>query len=199
LSDIQASYEEIIDSLSEEEKESDILNEAKDAFVPADVSRNIKELFGTFTKAKIAIQSYDEDLFEKKLVQVQELIDEEKGLKKQVKEDCAALHLLTKRTIEELSDAQIIDLLEAKWIQPLITALHKIPDDIVAGFISRIRALSDKYATTYAKVAEEIAETKSSLSALIDELTGNEYDIKGLKEFQKTCLCSGIIKDSGNE
>jgi type I restriction enzyme M protein len=33
LSEISSEYEEIIDSLSEEEKESDALNEAKDAFV----------------------------------------------------------------------------------------------------------------------------------------------------------------------
>jgi hypothetical protein len=32
---------------------------------------------------------------------------------------------------------------------------------------------------------EEIRETESSLSSLIDELTGNEFDSKGLKEFQK--------------
>jgi type I restriction enzyme M protein len=50
--------------------------------------------------------------------------------------------------------------------------------------IARIRALVDKYATTYAEVAGQIAETKSSLSVLIDGLTGDEYDMKGLKEFQ---------------
>jgi type I restriction enzyme M protein len=184
LSDIQAAYEEIIDSLSEEDKESGILNEAKDAFSAADVGRKIKELFGTLTKAKSSVAAYDEDSVERKLVQVQELIDEEKGLKKQVKDDSAALHLQTKETIEGLTDAQVIELLEAKWISPLMTALGKIPDNIVSGLVSRVRALADKYATTYAKVAEQIAETKSSLSALIDGLTGSEYDMNGLREFQ---------------
>jgi type I restriction enzyme M protein len=83
-----------------------------------------------------------------------------------------------------LSDAQVIELLEAKWIAPLMTALHKIPDSIIADLVSRVRALVDKYATTYAEVAGQIAETKSSLSVLIDGLTGNEYDMKGLGEFQ---------------
>jgi type I restriction enzyme M protein len=184
LSDIQAACEEIIDSLSEEEKDSDILNDAKDAFAAADVGRKIKELFGSFAKAKAAMTGYDEDSFERKLVQVQELIDEEKGLKKEVRDDSAALHLKTKATIEGLTDAQVIELLEIKWIEPLMAALHRIPDNIISDLVSRVRALVDKYAVTYAEVAEQIAETKSSLSALIDGLTGNEYDMKGLGEFQ---------------
>ena len=117
-------------------------------------------------------------------MQVLELIAEEKDLKKQVKSDAAALHLQTKETIEGLSDEQATLLLEAKWITPLVTALGKIPDSIIADFTLRMRALADKYTTTYAEVAEEIAETKSSLANLIDSLTGNEYDMKGLAEFQ---------------
>jgi type I restriction enzyme M protein len=184
LSDIQIAYEEIIESLSEEDRESGVLNEAKDAFASADVGRKIKELFGSPAKAQSAVTVYDEDSFERKLVRVQQLIDEEKELKSQIKRDAAALHLHTKEVIENLTDEQVTDLLEAKWIEPLMTSLQKIPDDIIAGLVSHVRALADKYATTYAEVAEQIAETKSSLSALIDGLTGNEYDMKGLSEFQ---------------
>jgi type I restriction enzyme M protein len=148
LSDIGAAYEEIIDSLSEEEKESGVFNDARDA------------------------------------LQIQKLTDEEKTLKAQIRKESAALHLLTKETIENLTDAQVFELLEVKWIAPLMAAIHKIPDALIAGLIARVRALADKYAVTYAEVAEQIAETKSSLSALIDGLTGSEYDMKGLREFQ---------------
>jgi type I restriction enzyme M protein len=184
LADIGAAYEEVMDSLSEEDKESGVLNDAKDAFSAADVTRKIKEMFGSPAKAKTAALACDEDSFERKLVRVQQLIDEEKDLKKQVKNDSAALHLRTKAAIEGLTDAQVVKLLEAKWIAPLMTALSKIPDNIIADLVSRVRALADKYATTYAEVAGQIAGTKSSLAALIDGLTGNEYDMKGLGEFQ---------------
>lgn len=184
LSDIQSSYEEIIDSLSDEEKEGDILNEAKDAFSSADVARKIKELFGSLAKAKSSAERYEKDSFERKLIRAGSLLDEEKELKAQVKKNAARLHLHTKDTIESLTDDQVYELLEVKWINPLLAALHKIPDGIIADLISRIRALADKYATTYAGVAGQIAETKSALSALIDELTGNEFDMKGLAEFQ---------------
>jgi type I restriction enzyme M protein len=76
------------------------------------------------------------------------------------------------------------DLLEAKWITPLMEKLQKIPDGIVAALISDVTALAEKYSTTYTDVAGQIAETKSSLADLIDGLTGSEYDLKGLGEFQ---------------
>ena len=193
LAEIQSTYDEILDSLAEEDKESSVVNEAKDAFVVAEVGKQVKQLFGTLAKAKTAVLAYDEDSLERKLVQVQELVDKEKSLKKQIKADADALHLATKIMIEGLTDAQVAALLEAKWIQPLIAALHSIPGSIIADLVSQVRALAEKYATTYAELAGQIAETKSSLASLIDELTGNDYDMKGLGEFQ------ALLKGEGYE
>jgi len=44
------SYEEIIDSLTEEDKESDFLNDSKDAFIPTEVGKAVKELFVIIVK-----------------------------------------------------------------------------------------------------------------------------------------------------
>ena len=54
---MQSSYEEIIDSLSEEDKERDELNEAKDAFVSAEVNKSIKSLFGNLKNAQIGLHT----------------------------------------------------------------------------------------------------------------------------------------------
>ena len=184
LAEVQSGYDEILDSLSEEDKDSAFVTEAKDAFVVAKVAEQVKHLFGSLAKAKAAVLAYDEDALERKLVQVQELVDKEKSLKKQIKADADALHLATKAAIEGLTDKQVFDLLDAKWIQPLMASLHNIPGSIIADLVSQVRALAEKYATTYAELAGQIAETKSSLASLIDDLTGNEYDMKGLAEFQ---------------
>lgn len=184
LTEIGASYEEIIDSLSEEDKESDALNEERDAFVAANVAKMIKELFGTPAKAKAAALQLDEDSFERKLVQASGLFDEEKALKAQVKKEAAVLHMKTKETIEKLTEAQVKELLELKWIAPLTTALHRLPDNIVVDLIASVRSLADKYAVTYAEVVTQIADTKASLSALIEGLAGSEYNMKGLRELQ---------------
>ncbi|MDR3257962.1 MAG: type I restriction-modification system subunit M [Mycoplasmataceae bacterium] len=239
LAEITSTYEEVIGSLSEEEKSTSILNGTNDAFVFGEVKKALKSIIadidtpeitalrtyidlldekvnkpekerfiaehsnvnwanieankdGTYGKGKVnayikSLQAgftFDVDSYESKIVKIGELLDEEKELKATVKEESAALHLKTKTTIEGLSDAQVLTLLEQKWIAPLMATLHRTPDGIIADLVAKVRALADKYAVTYAEVAEQIAETKSSLSVLIDDLTGNDFDMKGLGEFQ---------------
>ena len=178
LLEIDSSYEEIMESLPEDETEA-----IKDAYDEEKKAWSRSKLLPCINKQKW-VGTFDEDSIEGKLLRVAQLLEEEKTLKTKVKKEAEALHLLTKKTIEELSDAQVIELLEAKWVKPLVAALYQMPDNIVASLIASIRALADKYATTYAEVAEEIADTKASLACLIDGLTGNEYDMQGLREFQ---------------
>ena len=180
LVEIAAEYEEIIDSLSEEEKESEIVNEAKDSFVAAAVTKEVKQ-----RKADKNIKGvFDTDSYLEKILRVDELFTEEKELKAQVKSETAKLHLLTKETIEQLSDKQVFELLELKWINPFVLALSKLPTVLIHELTTQVQTLSEKYATTYFKVVEEIHDTESALASLIVELTGNEFDTKGLGEFQ---------------
>lgn len=177
LSEIPSEYDEIIDSLTEEDKDSDILNEPNDAFVAKEVAKKIKEL-------KADAPTDENTALLEKLERVDSLMKEEKDLKTVIKSDTAALHLLTKETIEKLSDAQVCTLLEMKWIDSLIVNLDKLPDMIVDGLVSKIQTLQDKYATTYSEVKSQIKETEKKLSAMIDELDGDDFDMKGLSEFK---------------
>ncbi len=108
----------------------------------------------------------------------------EKELKAQVRKDALKLHLLTKDTIESLDNEQVNELLELKWIKPLVNSLNNLPLLTINMLTSKVKTLSEKYATTYAHVAKEIEETENTLASLIDELTGNEFDTKGLAEFK---------------
>ena len=178
LSEIDSSYEEIMESLPEEDTEAinDAYDEEKKAW-----SRT--KLLPCIKKQKW-VGTFDEESIEAKLLHVTQLLEEEKALKTKVKKESDALHMLTKKTIEELSDTQVIELLEAKWVKPLVASLYQMPDNVIASLIANVRVLAEKYTTTYAEVAEEIADTKASLASLIDGLTGNEYDMQGLREFQ---------------
>jgi len=180
LVEITAEYDEILDSLSEEEKESEVVNDAKDSFVNAAISKEIRQLKSNSRKTV----SFADDSYESKILKVGELIDEEKELKVQVKTEAAQLHLLTKETIENLSDAQVFELLELKWITPLVTSLNKLPEVMIKTLTSKVQTLAEKYAVTYESVINEIHQTESALSSLIDELDANEYDLKGLSEFK---------------
>ena len=64
-------------------------------------------------------------------------------------------------------------------------SIRSLPDTVIADFIGKLQAICKKYETTFAEVEEEIADTERSLIALLDDLTGSEFDMRGLAEFKK--------------
>ncbi len=181
LAEIPSLYDEIIDSLTEEEKESEILNDSNDAFVAKGVTNQLKEL-----RKESATEENKE--FIAKLVQYEKLSQEEKELKKEIKKEATELHMLTKETIENLSDEMVYELLDKKWIDKLIKDINQLPDIIVNHIVTKIQMLQSKYATTYFEVESEIKETERLLSSMIDDLVGNEFDMKGLGELKSLLM-----------
>ena len=178
LSEIASEYEELFDSLTEEEKEGDYAGE--DGFVNAEIKKALKS------------DSVEPETKEK-LRKVDALAKEEKELKAAIKKDAGLIEGKTKETIESLSDEQVIDLLKDKWITPLIQNLMKLPDSIVNELVSKLEALTKKYETTFAEVETQISETEKVLSAMIDDLEGSEFDKLGLSEFKK--MLGGVQND----
>lgn len=177
LSEIASEYEELFESLTEEEKEGDYASE--DGFVNAEIKKALKS------------DSIEPETKEK-LLKAAALNTEEKSLKAAIKKETILLEVKTKDTIEGLSDTQVIELLKAKWIQPLIQSLMKLPDRIVNELVSKLETLAKKYETTFAEVETEIADTQAALSAMIDELEGSDSDMLGLQEFKK--MLGGFAK-----
>ena len=239
LAEINSELENIINTLSEENDEYRVLNNANDAFAKTETSNAIREIYadvtseeidvlkvyialldnkakkhekdlyitnhpniswnkmeaikdGTYNKATInkfivklqSDYSFNDELFESKIIKASNLLIEEKELKEQVKTEAAQLHLKTKATIEALTDEQVHELLELKWINPLITSLNQQPTVLIRTLTTKVQALADKYATTYAHVAQEIQESEGELASMIDDLTGNAFDMQGLSEFK---------------
>lgn len=171
LLEITSEIQEVFDSLTEEEKEKDFVNDSKDAFVNSQIKKSIKT------------EDFDDETKEK-LKSVDKLLDEEKPLKKSVKEESSKLHLKTKEAIENLSEDQVTTLLELKWITPLTDKLSKLPDAIINNLISLLKAKMNKYSVTFSQLDQEIKEAEKALSSMIDDLTGNDYDMQGLRAFQ---------------
>ena len=171
LNEIATEYESLLDELAEEDKDKDFVNDAKDAFVPKEVTKTIKSKDAE--PETLAI-----------LRKVNALLNEEKTLKKQVKEDSKDLHLLTKKTIEELTDEQARALLKLKWVTPLVESMAGLPSAIITDFIAKLVLLSKKYETTFAEVDRQISDTEASLASLLGELTGNEFDVLGINELK---------------
>ena len=177
LTEIAAEYDELLDSLDEEAKGGDFVNEDKTAFVAAEVKKALKakELD---TAVLDVLRKFDR------------LNTEEKALKSAIKKESAALHMQTKETIEGLTDEQAREMLRKKWIEKLTELLHSLPDKLINTLAARVQALSEKYAVTFASVEDEIRQTEQELSAMIDDLTGSDFDMQGLKELQS--LLGGV-------
>ena len=179
LQEIPSEYTSLIDEMSEDDKEaaSDALNDDNDAFVMKNVKRVVKELKQDGSGDALALSGV--------LTKAEALSKEEKGLKSDVKKETEALHLKTKDVIESLDDDQVRTLLQKKWIRPICDGIDALPETLLSDFAKQVQALADKYADTLEDIENEIQETEKSLSAMLSELTGDEFDMAGIRQLQK--------------
>ena len=180
LVEINGSFEDTLENLSEEEKEAETVHESGDKWVNAVVKKEAKELKAEAKKSG----GFEPESYEAKIIQVADWLAEESKLKAAIKKDDAALHLKTKDTIEGLSDDQVNELLEAKWILPLGKSLHQLPGQQIEKLTSKLQTLVGKYEVTYADNAREIQQTENELAGMVNELEGDEFNMKGLAELK---------------
>ena len=109
------------------------------------------------------------------------LKNEQKTKSAQIKTDRLALEKKTIKAIEGLDMKGISHFLELKWITPVTSAIEALPDAIIQRLADSITALNEKYAVTYNDIEQGIAESEQQLAALIGQLTGDKFAIKGLE------------------
>lgn len=127
---------------------------------------------------------FEEDTTEYNVQKAYKLLEQQKVLKKQLKEAEKQLESKTKETIQNLSDKDIKQMLYLKWISPIVDNINKIPTNIIDNLNSKIDYLSKKYLVTYSQLDEDINQTENELSFLLNELEGNDYDNKGIEELK---------------
>lgn len=234
---ISETYAEIIDSLSEEEKEGDYLNDSDTAFKAKETKEAVKSLCTDITSPEIeglagyiallgqkpskqeklnyiaahrevawdevegaapyakgkaqarmqalkAAWTFPEDSLEAKLLRVLALMDEEKAAKKAYKEKYAALQQKTMKVIRTVDDDTARDLLQRKWILPLAANLRALPDAVQETLTEKAEALAEKYRRTAKAIHVDLDDAADRLGTMMDDLTGNEFDEKGLAEWK---------------
>ena len=179
INQITSLYTEKLENLSEDEKQEidACINEEGDAFINAEVKKLAKAL----KKEKNAQYS----VAEMTVLEVYDLIEEEKKLNKEVKSLTNQLSENTKKTIETLPIDKALELISIKWINPLTNKINELPKSIIDSLTKKVVALSKKYESTLIDIDDEIKEVESTLSNMIDDLTGSEDDLKGLNELKK--------------
>lgn len=128
---------------------------------------------------------FPEDSFGAKLSNALGLMEEEKEVKSQAKEREEELHEFTKEIIEHLTDESVKELLHQKWIKPLEDGIQSLADQLFKDLESELIKLNDKYAQTMQDIQTDIKESNQELIKIMDQLTGSEADMQGIKVFQQ--------------
>lgn len=121
------------------------------------------------------------ELTDEQKKQQKNLTEKIKTIRKEIVQITKRLEESTIKKIETLTDDEVKMLLEKKWITPLVDSLNKMPGSVVADFIEEITKLTQKYAVTLTSLNKQIETTQNELFSLMGELTGNDFDIKGLE------------------
>ena len=187
LAEIAITIEECLESLTEEDKE-----DYKEAF--NDDGDYIKAAVVVVAKKLRTPGKHAEDSIETKLILASDLFAEETALRKEIKVESAALHMLTKETIENLTDEQALLLLDLKWVKPVVAAMNELPQEIIRGLTTKIMALAKKYIETFDSNANRRKKTEDAIISQITLLTGCEYDRKGLAEIKRSLQQSRSYK-----
>lgn len=180
-SEKQSIISDILEGLTEEEKEEikeSCLNEDGDAFNASGLASYVKTL--TKKGAK-----YPEDSLEARLISADKAFKADKEIKKEIKALQEELEDKTIAFTKGQNDDDIKQHLYDKWIAVLCSEIASMPAIIIKGFEDKTKKLSEKYSVTFNDIETQIRETSLSLASMIDDLTGNEYDMTGLREFQK--------------
>lgn len=181
MEEISAEYQELFDSIEDEAEKEEIASEDNSSFDFKKISEKIKEI--KKNKSKIG------DL-ENILVKVNDLKNEEKEINKQLKKENLELEGKTKEIIENLSEDEIYEALNKKWVDSIIEKLALTPKGIINNFEKNIKKISEKYEITLTDLDKEIKMTEKELSNMINDLVGDEFDMQGLEELKK--LLGGV-------
>lgn len=176
LSEIESRISEILDSLDEDERlEIDSALTEENEFISKEVAKKAKEYLKSSTS---------EGTIEKKIIEANSLLENQKKLTKDIKDSNKNIEIMAQKEIENLNYDDICVLLSKKWIEPIIDEIGKMINNIIVNFTKNIEKLSNKYEQTLKDVDNEIYEVEKELSKMIVELTGSEFDMKGLEDFK---------------
>lgn len=170
---ISGELDEVRDSFSEEELETYCDSEKDNAFDKKKITADAKP------KADVEAET------KAKLKQIVSLWNEQTTSNKQIKADKLALEEKTIKAIENLTDEEAAVLLHHKWIDPICEGIDNTLRSVLSALESEALALSEKYATSYKQINDDMVAANEELAGLVEQLTGDEFAIRGLKELVK--------------
>lgn len=172
--EIESEINELVDGFTDEESQEYMEGDDNPKLDKAKIKKD----------AKAKGDDIDPDTKEK-LKQFVKLWDEQSKLNKAIKEEKLTLIDKTKEAIENLTAHEVEQFLHMKWIDPMLEGINGTLTAVLSELEKQITTLARKYATSYSDLTEQLATAQTELSALVADLTGDEFALKGLQELNK--------------
>lgn len=168
--------DELLDSIEPNDK-AELLKDGDSSDID---SKKLKSKIAEIKKNIKKGAEYEDDSYESIIISVDETNNKISQAKKALKAKKTVLDSETEEKIKTLTDEEIHNILVKKWIDPICDGITNLPHTLISSLESQIDALSKKYDTSFTELDSQISAAESSLSGMIDDLIGNDFDMQGL-------------------
>ena len=169
LAEITAECAELLDGLTEEDKETECINEAKDAFVAAKVGQEAKRLQAEVKEGAV----FEAESLEQTVLTVHGLLTEEKSLKSAIKKESRCPCTCTpKPPLKGLQTHRPTPCWNKNGLAPLWKACTSYRSRQCKRWRKRCKPWRKNTLQPFAAVEADIATTSTSLAAMLNELCG---------------------------
>lgn len=179
LSNLDNQKNELLDSIDVNDKVNILKEDSEDIDTKA-----LNTIISKINKEVKNGEEFEEESYQEIILRISNVNNKIKKCKNEIKKIKKQLEDNTKHKIETIETEEALKLLEKKWINPLCNEIEKLPETMLNEFLKHINYLNNKYDKSFKDLDIEINVTEKELSKMLSELTGNEFDMKGLKEFK---------------
>ena len=181
LSNLLTIKEELLESFDPDDKAELLKDDDSGDIDTKKLNKKIAEIKKAIKKGA----EFENDSYEDIIINISKNTASISSLKKDIKKKKDAVLTVTSEKLLSLTDEDIKDLLIKKWILPICDGIDNIPTILFKKFILDINALCSKYKTTFDEIEKDIIKLEDEISNILDELIGDEYDIKGINQLNK--------------
>lgn len=179
LSDLDNQKNELLDSIDVNDKASILKEDSEEIDTKA-----LNRIIANINKEVKNGAEFEEGSYQDIILNISNVNNKIKKCKNERKKIKIDLENNTKQKIETIEIEDALNLLEKKWINPLCNEIEKLPEIMLKEFVKRIKHLDNKYNKSFNDLDIEIDNIEKELSKMMNELTGNEFDMKGLEKFK---------------
>lgn len=180
--------DELLDSIDPDDK-AELLKDGDSGDID---SKKLKSKIAEIKKNIKKGAEYEDDSYESIIMSIDETNDKISKAKKELKAKKTVLDRKTEEKTKTFTDEEIYNLLVKKWIDPICDGITNLPHTLISSLEIQIDVLSKKYDTSFTELDSLISAAESSLSGMLDDLTGNDFDMHGLAKLKT--LLEGSVK-----